>query len=194
MSNKTTQTLDSIQAARKTGNALPWSVRSAALTDTDAIVSLVNIAYRPSAGQRGWTHEADLVDGYRIEHMQMTELLASTDSVILVGDIDSRLIACVHVQRIGLSSYIGMLAVHPEFQGHGIGSEMLNHAESYALSYFQSKRAVMTVITRRTELISFYLDRGYQPTGEYEPYPVSAGVGAPKVTDLNLSKFVKSLG
>lgn len=194
MSTKTTQTIVSIHAARKTGNALPWSVRAATLTDADAIVFLVNIAYRPSAGKRGWTHEADLVDGSRIEHVQMTELFARTDSVILIGCIDSRLIACVHVERIGLSSYIGMLAVHPEFQGHGIGSEMLNHAESYALSYFQSKRAVMTVIARRTELISFYLDRGYQSTGEYEAYPVSAGFGAPKVTDLNLSKLVKTLG
>ncbi len=123
----------------------------------------------------------------------MAELFARPDSVILIDHRDNRPIACVHVQKKGLSSYIGILAVHPEFQRLGIGGEILNQAESYARSYFQSHTAVMTVIAQRTELISFYLSRGYRLTGENEAYPVLAGVGAPKVTGLNLSKLAKSL-
>lgn len=183
----------SVHAAKAAGRAPPGWLRVAGLPDAEAIVSLVNTAYRPGAGQRGWTHEAELLDGPRINHAQVSELVLRPDSVILVGQRDTRLAACVHVQKKGMSSHIGMLAVYPEFQGLGMGSGMLRHAEWHARCRFQSNAVVMTVITRRTELMSFYLNRGYRLSGETEAYPWSAGVGAPKYTDLNLSKLVKSL-
>ena len=154
----------------------------------------MNSAYRPSNGQRGWTHQADLLDGSRIDHAQLVELLARPDFVILLGYHDARLISCVHVQKQGRSCSIGMLTVHPNFQRLGLGAEMLQHGESHARSQFQSNSAVMSVITRRTELISFYLSRGYRLNGETEDYPLSAGVGVPKCNDLSLAKLEKSLG
>jgi GNAT superfamily N-acetyltransferase len=193
MSAKANQGSVSIHARNAAGRASPSWIRKAALPDTGAIVSLVNSAYRPSASQRGWTHEADILAGSRIDPAQVTELFLRPDSVILVGHHETRLVACVHVQKTELSSYIGMLAVHPELQGLGVGSQILTHAEQYATSHFHSITAVMTVIACRAELISFYLSRGYQLTGETESYPVSARVGVPKCTDLHMSKLVKSL-
>jgi GNAT superfamily N-acetyltransferase len=193
MSAKIKQGLVSIQARNAARRAFPPWVREAGLPDAGAIVSLVNTAYRPNASNRGWTHEADIIAGLRIDHGQVTELFLRPDSVILIGHHETRLAACVHVQKMGLSSYIGLLAVRPELQGSGVGSRMLDHAEQYALSHFLSTTVVMTVITRRTELISFYLSRGYQLTGKTESYPVSAGVGLPKCPNLRLSKLVKSL-
>jgi GNAT superfamily N-acetyltransferase len=190
MSTKASTTL---QAASPVGQALPSWVRVAALPDAEAIISLVNGAYRPSQGQGGWTHEADLLDGPRIDHSQMSELLSLPDSVILLGHYDNSLTSCVHVQKQGMSCSIGMLAVNPNFQRLGLGAEMLQHSESYARSQFQSNKAVMSVITRRIELVSFYLSRGYRLTGETEAYPLSAGVGVPKCNDLSLAKLEKSL-
>lgn len=169
------------------------SIREAARSDVEELVALVNAAYRPAAGRGGWTHEADLVEGSRIDRAQLTELFTDRDSVILVGCFDQRLAACVQVRKTGASSQIGMLAVHPKSQGRGLGSEMLKRAEEHARTRFGSEAAEMTVITRRAELMSYYRARGYQATGETADYPLSAGVGAPKCADLMLSKLVKRL-
>jgi GNAT superfamily N-acetyltransferase len=182
-----------LHAASPIGHAFPSWVRFAALPDAEAITSLVNSAYRPNKGQRGWTHEADLLDGSRIDHAQMAELFSRPDSVILLGHHDNSLISCVHVQKHGMSCSIGMLAVHPNFQRLGLGAEMLQRAEFHARAQFQSNKAFMSLITRRTELMSFYLSRGYRLTGETEAYPLSAGVGVPKCNDLSLAKLEKSL-
>jgi|APTNR8051073442_1049403.scaffolds.fasta_scaffold38000_2 GNAT superfamily N-acetyltransferase len=126
MSAKANQDSVSIHARNADGGAAPSWIRKAALPDTGAIVSRMNSAYRPSASQRGWTHEADILAGSRIDPAQVTELFLRPDSVILVGHHETRLVACVHVQKTGLSSYISMLALHPESQGLGVGSQMLS--------------------------------------------------------------------
>lgn len=39
--------------------------RAAKKLDAEAIVNLVNMAYRPESGAYGWTHESDFVSGSR---------------------------------------------------------------------------------------------------------------------------------
>jgi hypothetical protein len=39
--------------------------RKAVLTDVEAIVKLVNMAYRGETSRAGWTTEADILDGLR---------------------------------------------------------------------------------------------------------------------------------
>jgi ribosomal protein S18 acetylase RimI-like enzyme len=65
-----------------------------------------------------------------------------------------------------------MLTVSPELQNSGIGKKLLQHAELYGSNLGLSK-IVMTVITVREELISWYKRQGYSDTSFREPFPTS---------------------
>lgn len=44
------------------------TLRVASMADAEEIANLVNRAYRPSPCERGWTHEADLIESTRCSH------------------------------------------------------------------------------------------------------------------------------
>lgn len=149
------------------------------------IADLVNKAYRPRDGARGWTHEAELVTGQRISAAQLQPLFCP-DSDILLLHGDGRLIACVHVQSMNDACAIGMLATDPDLQNLGLGKQMLARAEFLAIDRYAAKRLKMSVLSSRSELLAFYERRGYVRTGACEPYPADAGVGVPKDESLCL--------
>lgn len=169
------------------------SIRTAAKSDVKAITQLVNKAYRPELGAHGWTHESALVSGDRTNVGQVMEAILKKGSAILLGFKDSDIVACVHIEKDGNSCHIGMLAVQPNLQAAGIGKAMLAQAEYYASVNFGAKKIIMLVVSARTELISFYLRRGYRKTGEVMDYPWS-GAGMPKCRGLNVERLGKNLG
>ena len=69
----------------------------------DSLVALVNSAYRGDSSKEGWTTEADLLDGQRIDADGIREILNKEDSVILVAenDDDGELLGCVHLEKHG---------------------------------------------------------------------------------------------
>ena len=165
--------------------------RKACSPDAEAIVQLVNKAYRPEAGVSGWTHESDLVSGSRTRISQIEAILSTPDSVIIVGLKGSEIASCVHVEKDQSHSHIGMLAVNSVLQGAGLGKQMLAQAESYASENFGSEKFIMGVVTSRAELIAFYLRQGYQKTGLITDYPESAGVGIPRHAGLKVEVLEK---
>lgn len=166
------------------------NIRIAKSEDIEAIVSLVNAAYRPSGDSKGWTHESDMVEGERVTSEQVQALFVP-DSVVFVAEDGQQLLACVHLCKEDDCAHIGMLATHPDLQAKSYGKRMLAHAETYALENFFSRQFEMVVISERVELVAFYLRRGYQKTGRVEGYPVSAGVGIPKVQGLTIEVLQK---
>ena len=138
--------------------------RTASKFDAEAIVQLVNKAYRPNTGTAGWTHESDLISGNRTSFIQVADILSKPDSIILVGLKGSEIVACAHVQKDGSYCHVGMLAVNPNLQGVGAGKQMLAHAERYAIENFGSENFIMIVVSSRSELIAFYSRRGYKKT------------------------------
>lgn len=167
------------------------SLRIARTTDAVALACLVNGAYRPGAAGHGWTHESELVLGERTNPTQIIEAITKAGSVILLRCVEARIEACVHVEKDGVASRIGMLAVSPAAQGAGVGKEMLAWAERYAIENFGAEKFLMLVISARSELVSFYLRRGYQKTGVILDYPQAAGVGTPKVGGLKIEALEK---
>ncbi|MHB9103197.1 MAG: GNAT family N-acetyltransferase [Sulfuricella sp.] len=165
--------------------------RTANESDATAIAELVNEAYRPELGAAGWTHESELVSGNRTTPSQVAETISRPNSVILVGLKDSGIVACVHVEKEGGNSHIGMLAVKPALQGAGAGKQMLAQAERYAHEIFGSEKFIMVVVSSRSELISFYLRRGYHQTGSVISYPPLAGAGTPKHAGLKIEVLEK---
>ena len=162
--------------------------------DAAAVRALVESAYRGEASRRGWTTEADLLDGQRTDVAGVAELIATPDSLVLLAEAGADLIACAHLARKGDSAYFGMFSVRPERQAGGIGRAMLAEAERLARERWQAVRMEMTVISVRDELIAWYERRGYRRTGEYSPFPYGdERFGIPRRDDLRFERLVKEL-
>ncbi len=147
--------------------------------DITELVTLVNSAYRGESSKKGWTTEADLLDGTRTDVASIQSLVEKSGSTILVcKDEQSRIIGCVLLQKENDSMYLGMLTVSPEIQAMGIGKKLLQAGEVYA-TQMECDAVVMTVIEKRKELIAWYMRHGYQSTGETKPFPVNPAFGKP---------------
>lgn len=168
--------------------------RQAVETDIDAIVALVQSAYRGEASRQGWTTEADLLDGQRTDPADVAQVLAARDSAVLLAHADNALLACCHVERHGDAAYFGMFAVHPPRQGSGLGRLVLEAAERYAQQTWQCRAMHMKVIDVRRDLMAWYERRGYRRTGEYSPFPYGdERFGIPRRADLKFELMVKDL-
>lgn len=167
------------------------STRKASTLDASAIAELVNAAYRPTPGAGGWTHESEWVAGDRTTPENIAEIIAKPNSVILVGIKDSAIVACVHIETEDQISHIGLLTVKPKSQAAGIGKAMLALAEEHATIFHGAKKLHLNVISQRTELVSYYLRRGYRQTGMTDGYPVLSGVGAPINQELTIEVLEK---
>jgi ribosomal protein S18 acetylase RimI-like enzyme len=143
----------------------------ATAADADTLNRLVNYAYRGEESKRGWTTEADLLDGTRIDADALRDLIARPGTVILMYKEDDELLGCVELRKEDTRLYLGMLSVRPATQGHGVGKALLKAAEDHARTV-GSKTIFMTVISVREELINWYLRHGYRLTGERKPFVV----------------------
>jgi len=160
--------------------------RTATVADAPALHELVHGAYRGDSARRGWTHEADLLDGARIDHETLRSVLTGRGHVVLTAERRGRLIGCVQVTDKGRGlTYLGMLTVDPALQGGGLGRDLIAVAEAEARGRFGARKMEMTVIAQRAELIAWYGRRGYLPTGETRPFPATdPRFGLPKRDDL----------
>jgi GNAT superfamily N-acetyltransferase len=169
--------------------------------DIDEVVALVQSAYRGEHSRRGWTTEAELIDGQRIDAAMLTEVLETPGTVVLVARSGNRLVACCEIHRTDVPSphspttaTFGMFAVDPDHQDAGIGSQVLAEAERIAAGDWGLQSMQLTVIDVRRELISWYQRRGYEPTGETRPFPHGdERFGLPRRDDLRFMVMEKSL-
>lgn len=168
--------------------------RAAGEADIDAIVALVTRAYRGEASRRGWTTEADFLDGERIHADVLRTDMARPRSRVLLALRDGRIVACAHVADVDGRGYFGMFAVEPVLQDAGIGRAVLAECERIAHAEWKLPTMRMTVIELRAELIAWYLRQGYRRTGEHRPFPYGdARFGLPRRDDLRFEILEKAL-
>lgn len=148
---------------------MAWVILSASEADAKALDKLVNSAYRGESSKQGWTSEADLLDGTRINEEAIKELLQRPDTTILLCKEENELLGCVELRKDNQKLYLGMLSVKPNSQRKGIGKKLLMEAEVYAMGIGCIK-IYMTVISIRKELIDWYVRHGYELTGEKKPF------------------------
>lgn len=146
-------------------------ISEATIQDVSSINKLVNSAYRGEEAKKGWTTEADLLDGTRIDEGALKELIQKPDTTVLKYEEGGVLLGCVELRKEGTKLYLGMLSVNPNTQGKGIGKKLLQAAEVFAKKN-QCGAIKMNVIDGRQELIDWYQRHGYYLTGERKPFIV----------------------
>lgn len=148
--------------------------------DTKQLIDLVNSAYRGESSKKGWTTEADLLDGIRTDQKSIMSQVQKPGAIMLTAKSENNLmVGCVYLQQQGKQLYLGMLTVAPDIQAKGIGKRLLLAAENYARE-LNCESIVMSVIDIRKELIEWYKRKGFQDTGEIKPFPQDPAFGIPK--------------
>ena len=169
--------------------------RTATAADIPALIELVTSAYRGDVSRVGWTTEADLLDGQRVDADGILADINRPRSAVLIAEHNGQLQACCHVADEDGHGYFGMFAVSPTAQGGGVGKQVMQQAERHVLEQWQLPTMQMTVIDCRDELIAFYERRGYVRTGIKKPFPYGdARYGIPKRDDLRFEVLEKPLG
>ena len=154
------------------------NIAIAGIVDIADLISLLNSAYRGEESKKGWTTEENLISGdVRTNAATLLAIMQKENSVLLKYNNDQQeIIGCVNLQQNDNKIYLGMLSVSPHLQGLGIGKYLLNAAEEYA-HQLQCSVIYMTVISLRTELISWYNRHRYRDTGERKSFEEDISTG-----------------
>jgi ribosomal protein S18 acetylase RimI-like enzyme len=167
--------------------------RRARPEEAEEIVALVQSAYRGTSSRDGWTTEADLLDGQRTDVASVRAGLARPEGVILLATRHDTLIGCCQLVRQGGVADFGLFAVRPPLQAQAIGRNLLGEAERFARTTWAVGALRMRVISQRQELIAWYRRRGYELTGEREPFPYEDPLVQARRDDLDFVVLEKSL-
>jgi ribosomal protein S18 acetylase RimI-like enzyme len=128
-------------------------LRFAASDDTNALVRLINSAFRV---------ELPYIEGDRIDAAGARSYMAK--GKFLVAENSTGLAGCVYVELRDDRGYLGLLGVDPQRQGTGLGRKLMDAAEHYFRE--AGCRAIdLRVISARTPLPDFYRHLGYLETG-----------------------------
>lgn len=138
--------------------------------DVPLLEKLINSAYRGEESKKGWTTEANLLEGKRIDADGIEKMMTGADAVILkCCNNDNDLVGCVYLKKNDNKMYLGMLTVSPTLQAAGIGKKILKAAEDHAEE--NSCGVVeMRVVSVRPELIAWYQRHGYHDNGQRSPF------------------------
>ena len=170
-------------------------IQKAELVDAEAIAKLINSAYRGETSRKGWTTEADILDGLRTTTSEIGKTIKRDNTFILIGVYRDEIVAtiCCEWQELAFKDtvHFGMIAVKPSLQNKGYGKTLIQAAEAICLREWRVVGFHMTVISIRHELIAFYERLGYKRTGEFADFPEKSDLWQPKVEGLNLQYLAK---
>jgi predicted N-acetyltransferase YhbS len=131
------------------------SIREATTRDAPAQLRVINTAYLV---------EREFVEGDRLGERELSELFDDGTFLVAVRDADVP-IATVFLKRIAADRmYLGLLAVDPAAQRHGLGRLMMAAAERRCRQ--AGCRAIdIRIVSLRAELPPFYASQGFTPDG-----------------------------
>lgn len=145
------------------GGVAPLVVRPATPQDLAPLHAMIQRAYRGDSARKGWTHEADLLDDERITPDALAAIVNDPASLLLMAEYGGAPVGSVHLTDKGAGEvYLGLFCIDPTIQGGGLGRALLAAAEDISRSRFGATLMTMTVIDSRTELIAYYVRRGYR--------------------------------
>lgn len=174
------------------------AIRFGAATGAEvgSIVALVESAYRGEESRKGWTTEADLVDGRRTDAELVAALLADTSSTVVLARRRDELVGCCALSRRPMQRVrLSMLAVAPDRQRAGVGRALVEEAARRAGEDFGARAVELAVLAPRQDLLAWYRRRGFRHTGRSEPFPYGDDrFGLPRRDDLDFVVLEQPLG
>lgn len=161
-------------------NFFKMKVQVAIKKDIPKLEILINKAYRGEESKKGWTNEAHILDGKRIDAEELQKNISENGvNILKYCDDSGEIIACVYLKKNTDKMYLGMLTVSPDMQAQGIGKKLLLFSEEFA-KHNECNIIEMTVFSVRSELVEWYERHGYIRTGRSLPYTPSGNHGMPK--------------
>lgn len=161
--------------------------RIATPEDAPAIQQLVQSAFQAADTRQDWTADMELNIRFRLAVEEVMPRITSPSGAIVMAFITTEngktLVASIEVaKRSDDLARLSMLAVNQHHQQGGIGREILTYAEKYCQQEWGVTKFGLDALSTRQALIAWYMRRGYQKTGETEPFPVE------RFSDLELPK------
>jgi ribosomal protein S18 acetylase RimI-like enzyme len=176
-----------------------YDIKPAERKDLGELSRLVNSAYRGESSRKGWTTEADFLDGQRTDEESLAQQHENSRNTFLClrEKPEGPILGCVFLEMFqderGKGCYLGMLTVHPDMQDRRLGRLLMEESESFAKAK-GALRMTLGVIQLRDTLIQWYERRGYKKTGETKPFPYgNERAGLPRRDDLHFIMFEKPL-
>ena len=129
-------------------------IQKASTEDAREILALQKLAY---------VSEAEILDDFTIPplHQTIDDILSEFDSrIFLKVESEGSIIASVRCCLQDGTCHIGKLIVHPDHQNHGIGTKLLQAAES---QYPNAKRYELFTSHKSEKNLYIYEKSGYQP-------------------------------
>lgn len=169
-------------------------ITKATPTDIPELNQLINSAYRGETSKNGWTTEAEILDGIRIDEETLSTYFTQNNVTILkCSNENSEILGTVYLELKTPKLYLGMFAVSPFVQGKGIGKMLLKSAEEFAIVN-KCDRIAISVISNRAELIEWYIRHGYKATGHSITFEeIENRFGDPKIDEIRLISMEKLL-
>jgi GNAT superfamily N-acetyltransferase len=168
--------------------------RTATPDDVPVLVELIQSAYRGEASRAGWTTEADILEGQRVDPEGVLAVVRGPAGRLIAVERGGELVACCQLDHRGDHAYFGMFAVRPVLQAAGVGKAVLAEAERFARHEWGVAEMHMKVISVREDLVAWYLRRGYARAGETSPFPYGDDrFGLPTRADLEFELLTKKL-
>jgi ribosomal protein S18 acetylase RimI-like enzyme len=169
-------------------------IRSATVADADKLVNLIRSAYRGTISRSGWTSEADLVAGDRIDIEEVRSIINGPNSIMLVLGEGDDIVACCQLEDRGNKlACFGTFAVHPFAQGAGLGGSLILEAERQAVQLYGSAVLEMMVLAQQEKLVAWYERLGFRRTGEMRPFPADPVHARPLQKGLHFTVLAKKL-
>jgi ribosomal protein S18 acetylase RimI-like enzyme len=142
--------------------------------DLEDAAALINLSYRGETARQGWANENDYISGERITAAELARDLNERPGARLMLRREPEggaLLGCVWIEPHGEGVwYLGLVTVRPDLQDRQLGRAILEEAEAL-VRQAGAHTIRMTVVHLREPLIAWYQRRGYEPTGETEPFP-----------------------
>ncbi|WP_348264579.1 GNAT family N-acetyltransferase [Telmatobacter sp. DSM 110680] len=165
--------------------------------DYPAIIELVNAAYRGTGAVESWNIETGIIEGTRLTDSLLRQDLATKPDAHFLVHRDlagGAIVGTVWLEPVNNRAwYLGLFTIDPALQKQHLGRKLLSAAEDFARAH-KAKSIRMGVLSVRSALVAWYQRRGYQLTGETEPYPYGDNrFGTPLRDDLEFVILGKQL-
>ena len=139
-----------------------WTIRKAGVSDAEALTECMHAAYMVYTSRLGGKVLPPMTVDYEKEIRSYPVWVAESDGTLVGGLI---------LMPENVYMTIGNVAVHPQFQGNGLGRNLMEFGEAEAKRQGYSELRLATHVLL-TENISLYSHLGWSETGrdEYRAY------------------------